>query len=181
MDHLTHHILRTSTLRCPGKEALVHGEDRLTYAEVSALVAGLASELRRHGLCRGERVGIYLEPSIAQVLSIFAVSQAGGVFVPMNTLLFPDQVFHIARDCGITTLITSAAKFDTLLPILSEIPTLRFVVVSGGAFSAPVSTPLYEFETMTQQTPVIPWQDWGSAKTSPPFCTPRARPGNQKA
>jgi acyl-CoA ligase (AMP-forming) (exosortase A-associated) len=164
MDFLTHHMLRASAFASPDKEALVQGEERLSYAEVSALVAGLASELRQRGLCRGERVGIYLEPSIAQVLSIFAVSQAGGVFVPMNTLLFPDQVSHIARDCGITTMITSAAKFDSLLPVLPEIRTLRFVVVSGGTVSPPASIPLYELEAMTQEAPVRPWQDWGISK-----------------
>ena len=73
--------------------------------------------------------GVYLERRIAQVLSIFGVSQAGGVIVPANGVLFPDQVAHIARDCDISALITSAAKLDSLSAILPQISSLRFLVI----------------------------------------------------
>src|SRR5262245_25284323 len=82
MDFLLHHMLRTSARRHPTKEALVHGRERLAYDEVVRRTQSLAAGLRRAGLRRGDRVGIYLEPSSAQVLSIFGTSQAGGVFVP---------------------------------------------------------------------------------------------------
>ena len=58
-------------------------------------------------------VGIHLEPSVSQVLSIFGVSQAGAVFVPLNPLLFPEQIVHIANDCRLRGLITSASKRQT--------------------------------------------------------------------
>ena len=44
----------------------------------------MAAGLRGLGMERGDRVGIYMEPSVAQALSIFAVSRAGGVFVPVD-------------------------------------------------------------------------------------------------
>jgi len=50
MDILVHHMLRSSACRFPGKEALVHGDQRLTYAEVARQTAGLANGLRRAGL-----------------------------------------------------------------------------------------------------------------------------------
>ncbi len=164
MDFLLHHMLRTSASRYPEKEALVHGEQRLTYMEVSARVAGLASGLRAAGLRRGERVGIYLDASIAQVISIFGVSQAGAVFVPANGVLFPDQVAYIARDCGVSALITSAAKLESVLPVISEIPSLRFLVVvsNNEQISAPRTT--YDFESMTHTAPEFPWKDWGIEK-----------------
>src|SRR5581483_11041386 len=96
MDFLVHHVLRRSARRSPDKEALVHGSERLSYAEVARRSAGLAEGLRRAGVGRGDRVGIYLDASVPQVLSIFGVSQAGAVFVPINSLLFPEQVAHIA-------------------------------------------------------------------------------------
>src|SRR5579863_2856193 len=117
MEFLVHHMLRSSAARYPKKEALVHGSVRLTYADVERKVRGLAAGLRSAGLQRGERVGIYLDASVAQVTSIFGTSSAGGVFVPANSVLFPEQVAHIARDCGISALITSSAKLASLLPI----------------------------------------------------------------
>ena len=99
MDFLIHHMLQTSAHRFPEKEALVHGGERLSYREVERRVAGLAHGLREAGAARGDRIGIYLDASVPQVLSIFGVSRAGGVYVPINGLLFADQVAHIARDC----------------------------------------------------------------------------------
>ena len=109
MDFLIHHMLRTSVERSAEKEALVHGDQRLSYSEVARRTRGLAKGLRRAGLVRGDRVGIYLEPSVAQVVSIFGISEAGGVYVPINATLFPEQVGHIAKDCEMKALITTAA------------------------------------------------------------------------
>lgn len=161
MDFLIHHSLRTCAARSPLKEALVYGEERFSYADLSARVANLASGLRDAGLQRGERVGIYLEASAAQVVSIFAVSQAGGVFVPANATLFPEQVSHIARDCGISALITTAAKLNSLLPVLSDIPSLRFLVVVVNGVSVQVSLPVYDFSVMTSGQPNVPLEDRG--------------------
>lgn len=132
MDFLIHHMLRTSAQRFPDKEALVHGSRRLTYREALNLTTGLAQGLRSAGLRRGDRVGVFLDPSVEQVISIFGIAQTGGVFVPVNGLLLSAQVSHIANDCQIRGLITSAAKLAVLSAILTEMPSLEFIVVVGG-------------------------------------------------
>jgi acyl-CoA ligase (AMP-forming) (exosortase A-associated) len=164
MDFLFHHMLRASAARFPGKEALVHGDQRLTYAEVNARVSGLAASLRGAGLQRGERVGIYLDASANQVVSIFGVSQAGGVFVPANTLLFPEQVAHIARDCGISALITSETRLESLLRVLPEITSLRFLVVVSSGKPIALHLPAHDFDAFTKAEANGKWQDWGIDK-----------------
>ncbi len=164
MDFLFHHLLAGSVSRYPYKEALVHGEERLTYAQVSSRVQGLASGLRKAGIQRGERVGIYLDASIAQVVSIFGVSQAGGVFVPINTVLFPEQAAHIATDCSISALITTRAKLESLLPVLSAIPSLRFFVILSDDTALRTDLAQYEFETMTTGKADVACPDQGIEK-----------------
>jgi acyl-CoA ligase (AMP-forming) (exosortase A-associated) len=161
MDFLFQHMLRTSAARFPGKEALVHGEDRLSFADVGARVSGLASGLRNAGLQPGDRVGIYLDASIAQVVSVFGVAQAGGVFVPINTILFPDQVAHIAKDCSISALITTASKLQSLLPIIPQIQSLHFLVVVSDEASPHTTLPQHDFDNMAKPTLESAWQDWG--------------------
>ena len=87
MDFLIHHMLRKSAARYPDKEAIVHGLRRLNFGEVADSCASVACGLRSAGLQRGDRIGIYLDPSVEQVLSIFSISQAGCVYVPINTVL----------------------------------------------------------------------------------------------
>jgi acyl-CoA ligase (AMP-forming) (exosortase A-associated) len=151
MDFLVHHMLRTSALRKPEKEALVHGAERMTFAQVSARVMNLASGLRGAGLERGERVGILLDAGIPQVVSIFAVPAAGGVFVPINSVLMPEQVSHIARDCGISGLITTSAKLKQLLPLLPEINSLRFLVVVTDGEQVTPHVPVHDFDVLANQ------------------------------
>lgn len=164
MDWLVHHMLRTSGLRCPEKEALVDGDQRLTYGEVTRKVAGLAYGLRAAGLERGDRIGIYLDPSAAQALSIFGISQAGGVFVPVNSLLFPRQVAHIVADCGMKGLITTRSKLAALAVALQDMPPLEFAVVLRDGESPGVSLRTYDFGELCQLTPGQDWHDIGIEK-----------------
>src|SRR5690242_6679005 len=115
MDFLIHHMLRGSARRFPHKEALVHGPTRMSYAEVHQKVAALAYGLKTAGLERGDRLGIYLEPSAHQAISIFAASAADAVFVPINHVLYAEQVAHIMADCQMKAVITTRPKLAGLL------------------------------------------------------------------
>jgi len=163
MDYLIHHMLRASATRFPDKEALVQGERRLSYREVERLVASLAQGLREFGVKRGERVGIFLDASIEQVISIFAISQAGAVYVPINSVLFPDQVAHIAQNCGMKALITTGPKLHALMPALSSVSSLKFAVAVGGARPAG-ALPCADFDELTRTAAPPRWLDWGISK-----------------
>jgi len=159
MDFLIWHLLRDSVRRSPDKEALVHGNERLTYREVARKTAGLATGLRSVGMKRGDRVGIYLEASVPQVISIFGISQGDGVYVPINVALHADQVMHIARDCGMRGLITTAAKFSSLAGVLPQIPSLEFIVVVGEGEHPATALPLHGFDSMCATEPPAKWTE----------------------
>ena len=153
MDFLVHHMLRTATERLPQKEALVHNAQRLTYGEVWTKVTGLADGLRREGVKRGDRVGIYLEASVSQVISIFGISKAEATFVPINAQLFPEQVAYIAKDCGMKALITSKSRLAGLLEILPEPQCLQFIVLTGDTDAPALTLPVHSFESMCASEP----------------------------
>lgn len=159
MDFLIWHLLRESARRAPQKEALVHGEERLTYGEVAQRVNGFAAALRNAGLRRGDRIGIYLEASVPQVVSIFGISRAEGVFVPINALLHAEQVQHIARDCGMKGLITTPGKLATLGEVLSQIPSLEFLVIVGEGDLPDISLPMYRYEEFCRRTLPAGWPE----------------------
>lgn len=124
---------------------------------------GLAVGLQRAGVKRGDRVGIYLEPSVAQVVSIFGISRAAGVYVPINVLLYPEQVAHIARDCGMTALITTPAQAEKLAPVLKDLPSLKFLVLEGNE-AQPVFLPAFSLEEMCALSPPANFPDPGIDK-----------------
>jgi acyl-CoA ligase (AMP-forming) (exosortase A-associated) len=159
MDFLIHHMLRASARRSPEHEALVHRDRRLSYREVDRRVSGLGEGLRQAGAIRGDRVGIYLDASVPQALSIFGVSAAGGVYVPVNGLLFPEQVAHIARDCQMKGLITTRERLVALSGVIKDIPSLEFLVLVGESGSVDVPLPTFDFEELCGLVPPPGWRE----------------------
>jgi len=133
VDNLTHHLLRQTFLRNPDGEALVERDRRLSYADLETQTDRLAHAMVDAGLDGRERVGIFLPKNVEQVLAMIATSKAGGAFVPINDLLFPEQVGHIINDCRPAAIVTTRDRLARLEPILAESPWVKFVVlVEGG-------------------------------------------------
>ena len=120
-------------LRCgdPGRPAVTFKDETLSYGELSARVSQVAAGLGRLGLCRGERVVVYLEKRIETVVALFAVSAAGGVVVPVNPLFKAKQVGYVANDCGARVVITTRERYRMLRTELRAIESLRHVVLVG--------------------------------------------------
>ena len=108
MPSLLHHLLDRAVAAHPQKEALVHGDRRVSYTDMATYAANLAGKLSGLGLNRRDRVAIWLEKSVEEAVAFFGVSAASGVIVPINTLLVARQVRHILNDCGVRFIITSA-------------------------------------------------------------------------
>ncbi len=130
---LLHELIARSAARTPGAMALRYRGVDLSYADLQAQVAGFAHALLDLGLARGDRVGIYLEKRFETVVASFGAPAAGGVFVPMNPLLKPEQIGFIARDCGVRVLVTSPDRYAQLLPTLAQCPEVQAVVLTDGA------------------------------------------------
>ncbi|WP_426194714.1 acyl-CoA ligase (AMP-forming), exosortase A system-associated [Massilia sp. DWR3-1-1] len=131
MNYLIHDFIFTTTRRSPGASALAHGPDSLDYEALAAIVRRAAQVFLHSGLQGGERVAVYLEKRVEAVAAMFGTSLAGGVFVPVNPLLKPDQVAHILDDCSVKILLTSAERLVQLAPQLARCPELRLVLVTG--------------------------------------------------
>ncbi|HSD39611.1 MAG TPA: acyl-CoA ligase (AMP-forming), exosortase A system-associated [Rhodocyclaceae bacterium] len=133
---LLHDLLAISAARTPLATALVDGGKRVDYATLQTEVSGLAAGLLSLGLQRGQRVAMWMEKRAEMVATIFAASQAGAAFVPINPLLKPAQVAHILQDCAVSILVTTAARRPLLDEVLTQCPDLQHVLVIDGEGAA---------------------------------------------
>jgi acyl-CoA ligase (AMP-forming) (exosortase A-associated) len=133
--YLLHHLLRDSAERHGDKEALVHRDTRMGYSALWRAAQGVARGLRDAGIRPGDRVGVLLDPSPALPVALFGIAAAGAVFVPMHHGLFPEQIEHIVRDCGMTCLITDAARWQRLASGLQACESLTRAAITGPVAS----------------------------------------------
>ena len=105
----------------------------LTYAELAAASSAVGSAFRSLGLRRSDRIAIYLPKVPECVIAMLAASHAGCVFVPINPILKPDQVAHILKDSGARGLVTSSARYQTLMARLAQCQDLHRLFLIDGA------------------------------------------------
>jgi acyl-CoA ligase (AMP-forming) (exosortase A-associated) len=155
---LLHDLVASAATRGPDAHALTQGSDSIHYGALAAAVRGFAAGLRQLGLERTGRVAIYLEKRFEAVIASFGASAAGGIMVPINPLLKPDQVAYIGRDCDATVLVTSPERLALLAPVLGECPSLRHVIVTESPADAP---------TLPAGVRLVLWQDLLDAPAKP--------------
>jgi acyl-CoA ligase (AMP-forming) (exosortase A-associated) len=134
---LLHELVLVAAHRAPDAMAVRHGSSACVYAVLAAQVEAFASALVARGLARSERVAIYLDKRIENVVAMFGTAAAGGVFVPLNPLLKAEQVGYILRDCNARVLVTSTERLALLPETLAACPDLRHVVVFNAGEVAP--------------------------------------------
>jgi len=128
MPKLIHQFINLSSNKDPEKVALIHKKTELTYQELNDQVSIVSSGLLAQNLAAGERVAIYLPKRIETVVSFFATSHAGAVFVPVNPLLKPEQVAYILKDCNVRILITSHDRLSQLQTSLAQCHDLMMAI-----------------------------------------------------
>ncbi len=129
MAQLIHDLIYCSADKMPEKEALSYQNNKVSYADLVKEIEVIGSGLLDVGLDRHERVAVYLEKRIEAVSFSFSATLAGGVFVPVNPLLKPDQVAYILADCNVRILLTSIERLKLLAPVLPSCPDLHTVIV----------------------------------------------------
>jgi len=139
MSILIHDPIFESAARTPDAEALVDGAQRCSYAALAAQIDAACALFLAQGLRPGERIAVYMEKRIENVVALFGAAAAGCVFVPVNPLLKPAQVAYILADCDVRLLVTTPERHAQLSGVLAGCSGLRALLLTeGGAGPADV-------------------------------------------
>ncbi|MFD2422005.1 acyl--CoA ligase family protein [Amycolatopsis pigmentata] len=126
-------FLERSARVFPDKDAIIHGDRRVTYREFAAETTRVAHALRACGVRPGDRVA-YLLPNIPEMLvAHFAVPLAGAVLVAINTRLAPAEIRYILEHSGAKVLVVDAALHGSVAPVVAEVDLAEIVTVIDGA------------------------------------------------
>lgn len=161
MEYLLHQILPNSAARHGDHEAVRMDGKSLTYSELDRLTNQIARQLHAAGVRRGDRVGIYVNKSIASVISVFGIMKAGAAYVPLDPNAPAKRLTYITRDCNIQVLLTSISKAPSLEAFVSEGTAVKTVIL----LDVPVEAAM---EPAVAGLQFIPWTQVLSQSVAPP-------------
>lgn len=131
-DGLVHGFLEHSAGSWPGKTALVHGDQRLSYGELLIRAERVCQWLLRQGLGKGDRVALLTDQPAEYIAGYFGVLAAGGIVVGLNTQTSERSLVSVLSDCGASVLL-SQQRFAKYQAVFDELPLLRHVVLDTAA------------------------------------------------
>src|SRR4051794_18456049 len=118
-------MIADAAARNPDGEALICGEWRMNWREVTQQSARIAAGFQRLGLARGDRVAVLLGNRIEFALTMFAAVHAGLVTVLLSTRQQKPEIAYVLTDCGAKLLIHEAALAGRV-PDAHDVPDLAF-------------------------------------------------------
>jgi acyl-CoA ligase (AMP-forming) (exosortase A-associated) len=172
-----HRLVAEAAGRTPDAPALTSAGATVSYGQLWRQLGDFGRALTGLGLRRGDRVAVYLDKRIENVVALFGASAADCVFVPVNPLLRPPQVGHILRDCAVRALVTSAERLELLRGELAASTSVRYVIIAGGRPPRPIAGGRPPRPIARGGSPpdgaryaVVPWPDApaGPADQAPP-------------
>ncbi|MBK7471074.1 MAG: AMP-binding protein [Betaproteobacteria bacterium] len=128
------------------REAVVHGESRITFAELARRADQFAAGLLELGVRPGDKFGIWLPDCVEWLVARWAVPSIGAILVPINTRFRDVDLGYILKQSDCKGLLLSArwhavdylAVLRDVVPDLDaqrpgnwavdSLPELRFVV-----------------------------------------------------
>ena len=131
-------VLSERAAACPDREALIRGDERVTYGGLLQRIDRIASALQANGLTPGQKVVLWGTVSVEWIAAFFGAVRAGGVAVLLNPSLTVKDAAPLVQFAD-TALVLFGQTHDTQ-GAPEEIPSLaesfgmaadRFLCLSG--------------------------------------------------
>ncbi|MEZ0387842.1 MAG: amino acid adenylation domain-containing protein [Verrucomicrobium sp.] len=100
----------------PESVALDDGTHSLSYRELAARAGRLTDRLRAVGLAQGDRIAISADRTMEVVISMIAVLNLGGVYVPLDPTEPRERLLGMLSDSGVQAVLASEAHWHIFSP-----------------------------------------------------------------
>jgi acyl-CoA synthetase (AMP-forming)/AMP-acid ligase II len=154
-------VFRTVAAAAPDREAIVHRDRRLTFAEVDARADAVAAYLAGRGLgCRTERaelaghesgqdhVGLYLRNGSEYVEAMIAGFRARVAPFNVNYRYVAAELTYLLRDAGAKALVYHAEFAPAVAAIRDDLPDLEVLVQVADDSGHPLLPGAVDYESM---------------------------------
>jgi long-chain acyl-CoA synthetase len=103
--------------------------DHITYAEMNNAVNVIAHGLDSLGVGNESKIAIMCENRPEWIVSYISILTTGSIAVPIDAMLGEVETEHILKHSAAETIICSMRTYDIISRIMSEIDTLKNIVI----------------------------------------------------
>ncbi|NWO06485.1 MAG: amino acid adenylation domain-containing protein [Alteromonadaceae bacterium] len=103
------------------KTAVVDNYESLSYQQLDERSSQLAAYIQSLGVCRGDKVGLFLPAGAYSIVSIIAVLKAGAAYVPIDVKNPPQRTELIVEDANLSVLLTTSEA-------IKQVPKVSYTV-----------------------------------------------------
>jgi mycobactin peptide synthetase MbtE len=121
--------------RFPGRVAVEHNSESVTYQQLSRRIHGMSGCLINQGVQPGQHIAVHLPRGIDSVVAIISILQCGAVYIPIDVDFPENRVQELIADSESKFVITS-----TLSPSV-DFPDSLCVINIKKAIEFPVEKP----------------------------------------
>ncbi|TAK54552.1 MAG: AMP-binding protein [Gammaproteobacteria bacterium] len=111
-------VLDQTAAAFPDREAVVFGDQRLSYSELRSTVDRFARALIAIGVHYGDQVAVWMTGCPEWVIAQFAIYKIGARLVPLNTRFKAGEVQYSLAHSDATTLILQSTFLNGSIPAL---------------------------------------------------------------
>ncbi len=122
--------------------AVIHEDERVSYAAQHRAIAALAAHYRTLGVAKGDRVAITARNLPEWIVAFFAATVIGAVAVPLNAWWTGEELAYGLSDSGAKLLVADDERWERVRGHLTELPALEQVLVTRAA--SPIGPELVE-------------------------------------
>jgi len=121
-------LLTISAKNHPYRIAIVFGQKKISYKTLDDLTNHIAAGLIGLGICKLDKVALFLDNCPEFVISYFAVLKAGAVVVPINYMFKIEEAKFILQDSQAICLITSRPYVDMAEELRLRVDSLKYII-----------------------------------------------------
>ena len=110
-------IPAAAALKFSNKDALVFEGQTFSFNQINDLVERAAGGLSDLGIVQGDTITLYAGNSWEWIVSYYAIARLGAVINPVNTMLTPNEIEYVVKDCGAKAIIASPEKVDAIIRV----------------------------------------------------------------
>jgi microcystin synthetase protein McyA len=109
-----HELFEAQAERTPDASALVHENERLTYAELNARANRLAHRLMSLGVGPESLVGVFVGRSAGMVVVLLGILKAGAAYVPLDPEYPQGRLRFMLADARVRVVVTESHLVERL-------------------------------------------------------------------